>query len=265
MSAWICRQSGFRAPPPERRICVDRGAHLADQLQAVAHGEGRPLHHRADQVRPAVADGQADPAAPGVGVEVRGALAGQVGQEEQALGSPGRRWRPRRSAGSRGRSRCCFAAATSARPSSLRNHCRLPPAASTTPKRSAQPGTAWQNRWSRPSGSKPSSVGVGEDDARGPHRRRDDPGPDDPVADGAGRLVAAAADDRRAGRQAGRLGGRGRLTWAETSGLSKQSGRSDAVEVELAEQLVAPAAVGHVEQEGPRGVADLGGEASRRA
>ena len=48
------------------------------------------------------------------------------------------------------------------------------------------------------------------------------------------------------------------LTFAETSGLSKHGGQERGVEVELAEQLVAPAAVGDVEQERPRGVADLG-------
>ena len=64
------------------------------------------------------------------------------------------------------------------------------------------------------------ALGVGEDDARGAHRGRDDARPDDPVADGAGRLVAAAADDRRPRRQARRLGAQGARPVAETSGLS---------------------------------------------
>ena len=90
--------------PPERVAGAAAGeadlgdldAHLADQLQAVAHGVGRPFEHRSDQMLSAVADGQADPAAAGVGVEVRGALAGQVGQEEQPLGAGRGQARPPR-------------------------------------------------------------------------------------------------------------------------------------------------------------------------
>ena len=56
--------------PPERVTgtaagkadLIDVDAHLSDQLEAVAHGEGRPFEQGADQVRPAVADGQANPA-----------------------------------------------------------------------------------------------------------------------------------------------------------------------------------------------------------
>ena len=65
---------------------LDRHAHLADQLEAVAHGEGRTLEHAADHVRPAVADGQADPGPLGIRVEMGRALARQVGEEEQPLG-----------------------------------------------------------------------------------------------------------------------------------------------------------------------------------
>src|SRR4051794_4786830 len=54
----------------------DRDPRLADHLEAVAHGEGGPFDHASDEVRPAVPDGQADPGPLGVGVEMRGPLAG---------------------------------------------------------------------------------------------------------------------------------------------------------------------------------------------
>ena len=80
--------------PPEGIACpaagdphlLDRHAHLADQFEAVAHGEGGALEHAADQMRPPVPDGQADPRALGVGVEVGRPLAGHIGEEEQPLG-----------------------------------------------------------------------------------------------------------------------------------------------------------------------------------
>ena len=52
---------------------------------------GGPFEHAADQVRPAVPDGQADPGPLGVGVEMRGPLAGQIRQEEEPLGARARR------------------------------------------------------------------------------------------------------------------------------------------------------------------------------
>ena len=181
-------------------------AHLADQLQAVAHRVRRPFEDAADQVRPAVADGQADPAALGVGVEVRGPLARQVGQEEQPLGAR---------AGQRG---LVGQQEIRVDPRGLRRldlapgraGCgttgTLPPAASTTPitRHAPRDGVAAALE---PAQRVEAGLGrVGEDDARGPHRGRDDPRPDDPVAHRPRRLVAAAADDRRPGRQARRLG-----------------------------------------------------------
>ena len=81
------RVAGSAAGEPD---LIDADAHLADQLQAVAHRERGSLEHGADQVRPAMPNGQANPTPLGVGIEVRGPFTGQVGQEEEALPGPAR-------------------------------------------------------------------------------------------------------------------------------------------------------------------------------
>ena len=136
---------------------ADRDAHLADQFQAVAHRVGRPFEHAADQVRRGRGGRSGRPSRPwrrgrSAGCARRSGRAGRTAPRR-----PGRRGRPRRSGGNRGRRPGPSAASTSALPSWLRNHWKLPPAESTTPMTCQAPGTAWQPRWSRPSGSKPSS------------------------------------------------------------------------------------------------------------
>ena len=94
MSAWICLHNGLRAPPPERRISATIDAHLADQFQAVAHGEGRAFED-APRIRWARGrggrSGRSRPPLEHTGSEVGAALAGEIGEEEQPLGS--RAWR----------------------------------------------------------------------------------------------------------------------------------------------------------------------------
>ena len=168
------RVAGSAAGKPD---LADGRAGLSDEFQAVPHRVCRPFEHGPDHVGSAVADGQADPGPLGVGVVIGGAFAGQIRQEEQALGAR---------TGHRGLvveqligvdAPDARAASTSGPgPVWLRIPLeRLPPAARTTPITHQAPGTAWQPRWSRPSGSKPGSDGVGEDDAGGPHRRRNRP------------------------------------------------------------------------------------------
>ena len=149
----------------------------------------------------AVADGQADPGSLGVGVEVRGPLAGQIGKEEQTLGAD---------AGDRGlvgqqevrvdplllgqvdlRLAQLVAEPLEAAPRG-ENHAHDVPGARHRVAAALKAAERVEAGF----------VGMGEDDARGSHRGRDDARPDDAVAHRAGRLVAAAADDRRSRRQA---------------------------------------------------------------
>ncbi len=105
-------------------------------------------------------------------------------------------------------------------------------------------------------------VGVGEDDTAGAHGGRDDAGPHDAVAHGAGRLVARPTDHGRAGLEAREFGHRlgdgaghvGRLIepWHEVG-----------VDVELLEQALVPGALADIQQERAGGVADLAGEFTR--
>ena len=250
--------------PPERVAraaardahLLDRHAHLADQLEAVAHGEGRPFEQAADHVGAAVADGQADPGPLGVGVEVGRSLAGQVGQEEQPLGARAGQ------GGLVGQQEIgIFALLLGQRDLGLAQLVAEPLEAAAGRQHDAHdvPGA----RHGVAAALEPAQrveaerIGMGEHDARGPHRRRDDPLPDDAVADRAGRLVAAAADDRRAHRQARRL--RSQLAHLRRDLRALVAGGQERrIDVELAQQLAAPAAVGHVEQERARGVAHLG-------
>ena len=175
-------------------------------------------------------------------VGVRRALAGEVGQEEQPFAA-GRRhggffgehvvdvdlaasW-PRRS---------------SAWHSALRNHCSEPPAESVTPIMCHLPRTAWQNVCSRPAGSTCGVVAVDEHDAGGADRRRQHAAADDAVAHGAGRAIAGPADHHAIGRQAQRLGRFG----GELAGdffRFVTRGQQTRIELQLAEQLLRPAAI----------------------
>ena len=166
-----------------------------------------------------MADGQADPGALGVGVEVRGALAGQVGQEEEPLGAGAGQ------GGLVGEQEVGVVALRLGRGDlGLAQLVAEPLEAAAGREHDAHDvpgaghGVAAALEPAR--GVEAELLGVGEDDARGPHRRRDDARADDPVADRAGRLVAAAADDRRR-RRAGRSPPHpSSLTLPETSGLS---------------------------------------------
>ena len=73
-------------PPPDARIWVGAGMPGRDhQVQPVAQPEGDALEHGPGQVAPVVAQRQPDERAAGQRVRVRAALAGQVGQEQQAV------------------------------------------------------------------------------------------------------------------------------------------------------------------------------------
>ena len=233
-------------------------AHLADQLQAVAHGVGGPFEHGADQVRPAVADGQADPAPLGVGVEVGGPLAGQVGQEEQALGAR---------AGEGG-----LVGEQEVRVDAL---LPWPPRPRPCPARCGTTGSCRRPRARRPSrarrparrGSRAGAGPAGRSRARRCGRRPRPRSPSWPRPRPGGRCRCPPR--RPAGRRRRR-----RPACPSASPVASRPDRADLgrdlgalvarrqqrrVDVELAEQLPAPAAVGHVEQQRARGVADLGG------
>ena len=135
--------SSLRAPPPETRPTVGRDAQLGDQIQAVAQAEGDALEHGADQRRSVVAQAQPDERATGVGVGMGRALAGQIGQEGQALDTRRATGRRRPAVGSNRRP---GASASRAQPSE-------PAADSITPITCQVSGRAWQKACRRPSGS----------------------------------------------------------------------------------------------------------------
>ena len=64
------------------------------------------------------------------------------------------------------------------------------------------PGTAWQTRWRRPRGSNPGSSAWAKTTPEVPIVAETTPGRTMPLPTAPGRLVAAAADDRRPRRQA---------------------------------------------------------------
>ena len=171
----------LRAPPPDTRPSAGRPAQLDDQVERVAQPEGDALQHRAHQRAAVVAHGQPGERPARVGVGVRRALAGQVGQEQQPLGPGG----PRR--GRRGqlvvrarRARSCRAASRSE-----------PAADSITPIACHAPGTAWQNACTRPCGSAANRSSAANTTPDVPSTTDTGPGPVDADAERARRLVAA--------------------------------------------------------------------------
>ena len=75
-------------PPPDARIWAGaRHAGLDHEVQPVAQAEGDALEHGPGHVPTIVPERQADERAPRQRVGMRAALAGQVGQEEQAVGT----------------------------------------------------------------------------------------------------------------------------------------------------------------------------------
>ena len=64
-------------------------AKLADEVERVAQAERDPLEHRADQRAAVVAEPEPHKRRPSVGIGVRGALAREVGEEQEPFG-PGR-------------------------------------------------------------------------------------------------------------------------------------------------------------------------------
>ena len=85
--ATIRSHSSQRAPPPETRPRSRAHAELAQQVERVAQPVGDALEHRAHERAAVVAQRQAGERAARVGVGVRRALAGEVGQEREPLGA----------------------------------------------------------------------------------------------------------------------------------------------------------------------------------
>ena len=164
------------------------------QVEAVAQPERDALEHRPGQVPPVVGDGQPDERAAGERVGVRAALAGEVGQEQQAVAA-GRHVAGRRDE---------VARTSTPGASASRNQRRLPAAESITDIMCQRPGTAWQNAWTRPAGSNSGRSVVAKTTPDVPSDSATTPGVDRADADRVRRLVAAAGDDRRAGPKPGR-------------------------------------------------------------
>ena len=154
---------------------------------------------------------------------------------------------------------CCLAMATSALPSSLRNHWKLPPAESTTPITCQAPGTAWQPRWSRPSGSKPSWSAWAKTTPEVPIVAETTPWRTIPLPTApAGWSPPPPTTGVPLGNPRRLRSGLAHL--AGDLGALVTRGQETRVDVELAQQLAAPAAIGDVEHQGPGGVAHLRGE-----
>ena len=85
ISASICRQNGLFAPPPEARTESTAHAQLLDDIEAIVLAVGNAFDQRANQIGARVLGGQADPASARRRVQMRRALAHQIGQPEQAL------------------------------------------------------------------------------------------------------------------------------------------------------------------------------------
>ena len=118
-------------------------AGIDHQVQPVPQPERHALEDGPGEVRPLVADRQPDERAAGQRIRVGAALAGEVGEEQQAVAAGRRRPPPRRPA----------PRTPTPGASASRNQRRLPAADSITDIMCQRSGTAWQKAWTRPAGS----------------------------------------------------------------------------------------------------------------
>ena len=169
-------------------------------------------------------------------VRMRGALARQVGLEEEAL----RAGRPAFGLGDQPVVRLArreHVPKPAERPCRRQHHAHCVPGVRRRMAEDVRPTLRVGDRLGQ----------GGEDDPRGPQDDRDGPGSDHPHAQRSGRLIACACRDGDSGRRLGRA--RRRL---------ERRGEPGRRELEGGEHLVAPAAAGDVEEQRPRRVCDVG-------
>ena len=229
----------LRAPPPDTRPERRAAGHLADEVQAVAQAERDALEHRSHERAAVVAQRQPAERAARAGVGVRGALAGEVGQERQPLdarlprGGVGRR-----ATRSPSRARTCRAAS-----------CSEPAADSMTPMLCQAPGTAWQKACTRAARSAAKASEAREHDARGAEHDRRDRGRDrstpTPSAPAAWSPAPAATGTPPA-------------ACPLTARRLERRRQPRRVDLERGDDGVAPAPARDVEQQRPRRVGDVG-------
>ena len=130
----------------------------------------------------------------------------------------------------------------------LRSQASEPAAESITPIACQAFGTAWQNAWTRACAVGGELVERGEHDAARAERDRERPGAVDTDAERAGCLVAGAGGD-----------GDAVLRLARTLRALQGPRQPGGVDVERGQDVFAPGAVRDVEQDGARGVGDIGG------
>ena len=212
-----------------------RGADLAEQVERVAEPERDALEHRPDEGAAIVAQPESDEGTAGIGVGVRGALAGEVGQEQQALA-------PRRPGGG-GVDELAVAA--------VRGHDVVQPAQRAGRRHRHPHGVPGAGDRVAEGLDAGASVGLeallgGEDDAGGPEHDRRRARAIDADAEGARGLVAGAGRDR------GAVGG------LPAERLALVEGRQEiGLDGQRPHHLLAPAPACDVEQERAGGVGDV--------
>ena len=185
------RRSAATARCARRRRTRGRARRRRRGRTSRAGRRPRPRARARDQRAAVVADLQAGERAARVRVGVRGALAGQVRQERQALGARAPSARPRPSA--RGTSPPTMPRSHGQRAGGGQHHAHLVPGAGN----GVAEGVDARLRVGAVLGQR------GEDDAGGAHGDRQRPGPVDADAEPARGLVARAGRDGDAGRSCG--------------------------------------------------------------
>ena len=233
-------------------------AHRPQNIQILPLREGYALHHGAGQIALTVHGGQAEEHAPGLGVQQRGSLAHEIGQEEQPVRADGALFRlgGHQLIGVhalRGGGLNLRLAELIAEP--LQGQARRQRAAHHRPFSGHGGAEAVQP----PLGIDAHLVRMGEDHAGGSQGGERTPGAHHAGADGGGGVIARAAHHGRAGGKAGGLRGGGADDAGHLAGFvhfAQQAG----IDVQGIEDFFAPPAVGHVQQVHARGVGHLRGE-----
>src|SRR5262249_11230689 len=83
-------QLALGSPAGDADLADAGEARVLQQAKAVLHAEGDAFQDGTRQVRPLVAQGEADETSPSVRVGIGGPLAGEVREEEEALAARGR-------------------------------------------------------------------------------------------------------------------------------------------------------------------------------
>src|SRR6266571_5460796 len=256
---WVAVDVGLDLPPQRRASATTAEAdvfyghvHFLEDREGVAQAEGHAFEDGANDMRACVRGGEADEGGASICIEMRSALAHQIGCPQEAVGTGGN------SGGFFGEAVVGFSRAA-------RIHCEcVAEPAQREPRglRYAHDVPASGNRVAESVhatlGIERGTIRGGKDDAGGADGGADGSGCDDAHAGGASGLVACASHNRSADFQTSFRSASGRKFSADL-GRFEQARQESLVKFRSLQHSARPAAMGYVEEESTGSVGHVRG------